>query len=144
MIHPSIATAESCTGGLLSSEIVAVPGASKYFRGGVIAYTLDAKVQLLDVDRAHAEAVDCVSERVAREMAHLVRKRFDADIGVSTTGYAAPGPHQMAYVGISNRFGAEEVFRVDPRPNDTRNAFRAFIVAKAFQMLEDQYGVKYY
>ncbi len=139
---PSIATAESCTGGLLSSEIVAVPGASAHFLGGIVAYTLDAKVQYLNVNRGHAESVDCVSERVAREMAKGVRERFDADIGVSTTGFANPGANQMAYVGIATRC-ASRVIRVDPRPGDTRNAFRAFIVDKTFQLLADKFGETY-
>jgi nicotinamide-nucleotide amidase len=90
--HPrrSLAVAESLTAGHVQARIAAASGASKYFRGGVTAYTLDAKVKLLGVGRAHARSVDCVSERVAVEMALGAAEVFDADLAVATTGYAEP------------------------------------------------------
>lgn len=125
----SLAVAESCTGGLLGAAIVAVPGASAFFRGGVIAYTLDAKVQLLGVDRDHAASVDCVSPRVAREMARGARALFDADVGVSTTGFAAPGGGQIAFCAVDYRDGVVESFTVQQPLG--RNAFRALVVEAA-------------
>ena len=86
----SIAVAESLTGGTLQAAIAAMSGASHYFSGGITAYNLDAKVRLLDVDRGHAESVNSVSSRVAEQMAAGVRKRFDSQIGIGTTGYAEP------------------------------------------------------
>ncbi|MCA9134117.1 MAG: CinA family protein [Planctomycetales bacterium] len=101
-----LAVAESLTGGQLQSMISSASGASNYFRGGVTAYCLDAKVKLLGVHEAHAREVNCVSERVAAEMAAGVRQLFDAQIGLATTGYAEPSPEwnisqPMAYFAIS-------------------------------------------
>lgn len=85
-----VAVAESLTAGLLQAEIASVSGASRYFAGGLCAYTLDQKVRLLGVDRAHAAAVGCVSERVAREMVRGAAARFRVPVAAATTGYAEP------------------------------------------------------
>jgi nicotinamide-nucleotide amidase len=87
-----LATAESVAAGRLQSMIAAVSGASTFFQGGITAYNIDQKVRLLGVERAHAELVNCVSERVAAEMAEAATRLFQADIGLATTGYAEP-PH---------------------------------------------------
>jgi nicotinamide-nucleotide amidase len=86
----TLAAAESLTCGHMQAQIGAVPGASGYFLGGVTAYTLEQKVNLLGVNRAHARAVDCVSQRVAVEMAAGAAQLFGADLAVATTGYAQP------------------------------------------------------
>jgi nicotinamide-nucleotide amidase len=84
----TIAVAESLTAGHLQAQIAAVSGASNYFLGGVTAYSLDQKVKLLGVNRAHARRVNCVSQRVAVEMAYGVMEKFGADLAAATTGYA--------------------------------------------------------
>jgi len=81
----TLAVAESLTGGLVASRIVAVPGASQWFRGGVVAYAADLKASLLDVPHGPA-----VSKATAIAMADGVRRRFGADVGLSTTGVAGP------------------------------------------------------
>jgi nicotinamide-nucleotide amidase len=86
----SLAVAESLTAGHVQARVAAASGASKYFRGGVTVYTLEQKVKLLGVDRAHARRVNCVSERVAVEMAAGACEVFGADLAVATTGYAEP------------------------------------------------------
>jgi nicotinamide-nucleotide amidase len=86
----TLAVAESLTAGHVQARIAAVSGASNYFRGGVTAYTLEQKVKLLGVNRAHARRVDCVSQRVAVEMAFGAAQLFGADLAVATTGYAEP------------------------------------------------------
>lgn len=86
----TIAVAESCSGGLLAERISSVPGASAYFRGGVVAYANVAKVSALEVPGALLEQHGAVSEPVACAMAEGVRKRFDADFGVATTGISGP------------------------------------------------------
>jgi nicotinamide-nucleotide amidase len=88
----TLAVAESLTSGHVQARIGGVSGASNYFLGGVTAYTLDEKVKLLGVNRAHAKLVDCVSQRVAVEMAQGVCTLFGADVAVATTGYAEPNP----------------------------------------------------
>ncbi|HEX2901815.1 MAG TPA: competence/damage-inducible protein A [Jatrophihabitans sp.] len=87
----SIATAESCTGGLLAGRLTALPGSSRYLRGGLIAYADEAKQQLLDVPAALLGEHGAVSEEVAEAMASGARRRFGADIGVGITGIAGPG-----------------------------------------------------
>lgn len=88
----TLAAAESLTCGRVQALIGAVSGASEYFLGGVTAYSLDQKAKLLGVDRRHARAVNCVSARVADEMACGACKLFGADLAVATTGYAEPSP----------------------------------------------------
>lgn len=85
-----VATAESLTAGHVQALIASASGASNFFCGGITAYNIDQKVKHLGVDRTHAEQVNCVSLRVAEEMARGATRLFDADIGVATTGYAEP------------------------------------------------------
>jgi nicotinamide-nucleotide amidase len=84
----TLAVAESLTGGWLQARITEVEGASEFFLGGITAYTLEQKVRHLHVGRARAEAVNSVSEAVAREMARGACDLFKAKVGVATTGYA--------------------------------------------------------
>jgi nicotinamide-nucleotide amidase len=91
-IDKTICVAESLTGGHLQAMITSVSGSSDYFDGGVTAYNVDQKVKLLGVDREHAAAVNCVSQRVADEMATGVRKLFGSFVGLATTGYAEAWP----------------------------------------------------
>jgi PncC family amidohydrolase len=88
----TLAVAESLTAGQVQARVASVSGASGYFLGGVTAYTLTQKVKLLGVDRRHAKAVNCVSARVAEEMALGACGLFGADVGVATTGYAEASP----------------------------------------------------
>ena len=85
-----VATAESCTGGLLAKTITDLPGASAYFVGGVIAYADDVKVAHLCVDRASLEEYGAVSRVVALEMAAGAARRFGADLAMAVTGIAGP------------------------------------------------------
>ena len=87
----TIATAESCTGGLLAARLTDLAGASEYFMGGVVAYSNDAKVAKAGVPRALIEAHGAVSGEVAQALAEGVRAGMDADVGVGITGIAGPG-----------------------------------------------------
>nr|WP_197521305.1 competence/damage-inducible protein A [Mycobacterium sp. E787] len=86
-----IATAESCTAGLLAARLTDRPGSSEYVAGGVVSYSNEAKTQLLGVDPALIEARGAVSEPVAEAMAAGALKRFGADTAVAITGIAGPG-----------------------------------------------------
>jgi nicotinamide-nucleotide amidase len=85
-----VATAESCTGGLIGELITSVAGSSAYFAGGAIAYANDEKVRQLGVSPATLEAHGAVSEACVREMALGARARFDVDLAVAVTGVAGP------------------------------------------------------
>jgi nicotinamide-nucleotide amidase len=86
-----IATAESCTAGMVAARLTDRPGSSDYVAGGVVAYSNEAKTQLLGVDPALIKAHGAVSEPVAEAMAMGALQRFGADTAVSTTGIAGPG-----------------------------------------------------
>ena len=87
----TIATAESCTGGLLASILTDVAGSSAYMLGGVVSYSNHAKMRLLGVQDATLQAHGAVSAETAAEMAQGVRRLLGSDIGLSTTGIAGPG-----------------------------------------------------
>jgi nicotinamide-nucleotide amidase len=87
----TVATAESCTGGLIGDRVTNVPGSSHYFRGGVIAYSDDVKKKLLGVKDQTLRKWGAVSQQTVREMAAGVCSRLDADVGVAVSGVAGPG-----------------------------------------------------
>lgn len=94
-----MACAESLTGGLVCAELTAVPGASATVRGGVVAYATDCKVSVLGVDPALTARVGAVDPDVADQMAEGVRRLFDAEVGIATTGVAGPDPQDGQPVG---------------------------------------------
>lgn len=85
-----LAVAESLSGGLLAKRITDVPGSSRFFSGGVVAYANDLKSDLLDVPRARLESCGAVSAEVAEAMVRGTRRRLGAEVAVATTGIAGP------------------------------------------------------
>ena len=97
----TLAAAESCTGGLVAARLTDVPGSSDVFRGGVVAYANDVKESYLGVSRELLERYGAVSAEVAQAMAHGVRERLGADVGVAVTGIAGPnGGTEEKAVGL--------------------------------------------
>jgi nicotinamide-nucleotide amidase len=94
----SVATMESCTGGLLASTITDVAGSSTHFKGGFVAYTAEMKIAL-GVDEGLVRRHGVVSQEVARDMARAVRERLGADLGIGITGVAGPEPLEGKPVG---------------------------------------------
>ena len=107
----TLATAESCTGGLLASLITDVPGASAVFHAGVVTYANEAKTRLLGVPPELLARVGAVSPEVARHMAEGVRQRHGSDWGIGITGIAGPGggtaekPVGLVYIALSSADG---------------------------------------
>ena len=103
----TLATAESCTGGLVAEKLTAIPGASGVYRGGVVSYWTSVKAGVLGVPEELLDTYGPVSEQCARAMAEGVRKATGADIGVSVTGSAGPDadergvPVGIVYIGLA-------------------------------------------
>ena len=95
----SFATAESCTGGQIAKRFTELPGASAFFKGGMVTYTNEAKAKLLGIDPELIEREGAVSPAVAKEMAERCRKILDTDIAVSVTGLAGPDGDGVNPVG---------------------------------------------
>lgn len=87
----TLSTAESCTGGRIAEAVIAVPGASKYFKGGIISYVDEVKEQLLDVDHDVIEANTAVCEEVAIQMVKGACGRLNTTYAIAATGFAGPG-----------------------------------------------------
>ncbi|HEX7473696.1 MAG TPA: CinA family protein [Candidatus Limnocylindrales bacterium] len=137
----TVATAESCTGGLVAHVITQVSGSSGYLLGGVVAYADAIKVGQLAVPQAVLDAHGAVSAQVARAMADGVRDRFGADLAVSITGIAGPDggtaakPVGLTYLAVAGPAGTE-VRRVVW--NGDRSANKASSAGVALEMLLTQ------
>jgi len=133
-----LATAESCTGGLLASVITDQPGISRVFLGGTVAYDNAVKVDALGVHSATLIAHGAVSTQTALEMARGARARHNAEVGVSTTGVAGPGggspekPVGLVYIAVSSPLG--DVVERHVWPFD-RSGNKHATVDRALQML---------
>ena len=97
----TISIAESCTGGLISAILTSIPGVSKTFKGGIIAYDNMVKISLLKVNEAILKKFGAVSEETAMEMARGVKNLFSTDISIGVTGIAGPdGGDKSKPVGL--------------------------------------------
>ena len=109
----TIATAESCTGGLIASRLTDISGSSAYVLGGVVAYSNEAKMSLLNVRQGTLIAYGAVSEPTATEMASGARALFNTDFALSVTGIAGPGggtadkPVGLTYIGLASADGVQ-------------------------------------
>jgi nicotinamide-nucleotide amidase len=135
----TLAVAESLTGGLLAATIVDVPGASDAFRGGLIVYATDLKVELAGVPPALLAAHGPVHADVAAALAGAARERCAADWGLATTGVAGPDPQDgisvgTVFVGLAGPRGqaAVQALRLD----GDRAAIRAATVRAALALLD--------
>ena len=138
----TIAVAEACTAGLIGSMLCSVPGSSRYFYGGVIAYTGGSKTRVLGVPEELLQRESSVSPVIALEMARRTRQLLDTDIGVSTTGVAGPTggssdkPIGLFYIGVAARDGYEATRELrwngDRNPNREDTARAALELVKAY------------
>ena len=136
----TIACAESCTGGLLTSKLTDVAGSSAYVKGAVVSYTNEIKNKILHVNEETLEKFSAVSEQTAKEMAANVRQIFNTNIGVSITGIAGPGggtaekPVGTVYIGVSGANG-EKIQRF--QFSGSRTEIKEKSAESALKMIKD-------
>ncbi|NDD62487.1 MAG: competence/damage-inducible protein A [Acidobacteria bacterium] len=134
----TVATAESCTGGLLAGRLTAQPGSSRYFNEGVITYSNEAKTARLGVARELIESHGAVSEEVALAMARGIQERTGATYGLAITGIAGPGggteekPVGLVYIALADDTAAMTVRRNFP---GDRQFVRTLAVKTALDLL---------
>ncbi len=134
----TLATAESCTGGLIANQITNVPGASEIFRGGIVAYSNDVKENFLGVKKSSLEKFGAVSEMVAREMAEGARKKFNSDFAIATTGIAGPTggtklkPVGTVFIAVA---GKSKTIVVRKLNSFSREKFKKVTARQALQLL---------
>lgn len=135
-----IGFAESLTGGLISAEIVNVPGASAVLEGSIVSYSNEVKTNVLGVDPEVIKSVGAVSEECAKQMAEGARKVLGADRTVSVTGIAGPGggspekPVGTVYIGVStpeSNYARKFLFE------GNREEIRDLTAAEALKMLKE-------
>jgi len=137
----TLATAESCTGGLLGHLITNVSGSSDYFLGGVITYSDEAKERLLGVAHETLAKHGAVSETTALEMARGAKNLFGADLALATTGIAGPGggteekPVGLVYIALATPDGElceRHIWPEDRLGNKRSSAERALALLKEY------------
>ena len=137
----TLATAESCTGGLLAGLLTEGAGASAFYAGGVITYSNASKTALLGVDPEAVAREGAVSQSVAAQMAEGVRRRLEADYGVGITGIAGPTggsddkPVGLVFISVAGPDGVRTTRNVFP---GDRSDVRRQSVRKALEMLREQ------
>lgn len=135
----TIAAAESCTGGLVTGLLTALPGSSAVVERGFVTYSNEAKTQMLGVPADTIAAVGAVSEEVCAAMLTGVLANSPADLAIAITGVAGPGggsaekPVGLVYVGVASRSGALDVTR--NLFDGDREAVRVASIAKAIALL---------
>ena len=140
----TVATAESCTGGLIAALLTAVPGSSALLERGFVTYSNHAKIELLHVAEALVERYGAVSEPVARAMAEGAIWHSQADVSIAVTGVAGPGggsqdkPVGLVHLATARRQG-ETVHQLCHFDGD-REMIRLAAVAEALIMLEAALG----
>ncbi|APY07628.1 competence/damage-inducible protein A [Winogradskyella sp. J14-2] len=137
----TISIAESCTGGQIAKAITANEGASKYFKGSIVSYATDSKVNILNVSEEDISSKSVVSKEVAESMAVNVRKLFDSDYGISTTGNAGPAKGDSnaevgtVWIAIASKEGVKaEVFNF----GNHRDKVIMKAANKSFEMLQKE------
>ena len=132
----TIGTAESCTGGKIAEAIIAVPGASEYFKGAIVSYTNEVKERLLGVDHQLLEEKTAVCPEVAEAMVRGAIKTLNVDFAISATGIAGPGggskeiPVGTIYIGFGS---ADDVRTIKLSEDDGRDKNLANATCQALQ-----------
>jgi len=143
-----IATAESCTAGLLSARLTETAGSSKYFNGGVVCYSNKLKHDLVGVKQKTLDQYGAVSEETAHELAVNIAKKLDSEMGVSITGIAGPGggsekkPVGLVFVGIFYKNNVYiKKYNLTPNRNINRELTVILCLNEIRKILENSKGI---
>lgn len=142
----TIACAESCTGGLLTSRLTDVAGSSAYVQGSIVSYSNEIKNAILHVDAETLKNFGAVSEQTARQMSSNVRELFKTNIGVGVTGIAGPSggtkekPVGTVYISVSN---SEKTIVKRFQFSGSRHEIKNQSCNSAMEMLKDFLGGKF-
>lgn len=140
--HLTVATAESCTGGMVAERITSVPGASGVFGCGIVCYNNEVKERLLGVDPAVIAQYTAVSEETAAAMAEAIRRRSGADIGIGITGNAGPTPSEgkpvgLVYIAVSSeKYTQVDHLMIDRKDDDLREIIRHLVALRALHLIQ--------
>ena len=140
-LNKTLSIAESCTGGSICSKIVSNPGASTYFKGGVVCYSTESKVNILGIDRDLIEKKSVVSVEVAEMMVKKVKKMFNTDFAIATTGNIGPtkgdsdAPIGKVYISIANN---EIINTLEFDLKGDREYIIKMVVEKTFELLNNK------
>ena len=140
----TLATAESCTGGMIGATLTAVPNSSEVYLGGVVSYANSAKQALLKVPKQTLEEVGAVSPETAEAMAKGAADALGANLAVSVTGIAGPGggsrdkPVGLVYIAVSNGHTTKVTKRIF---TGDRHAVRLQTVSEALSLLTEAAAV---
>ena len=138
--NKTLSVAESCTGGYISHMITNVSGASNVFDRGIVCYSNNSKIHLLNVNASSIENYGAVSETVAKQLAFNIRTLSNTDIGIGITGIAGPTggtkqkPVGLVYVGISN-FEKTDVYKYQLKAD--RINFKKLVLEKIIDLLTE-------
>ena len=144
--NETLGTAESCTGGRIAEAIIAVPGASQYFKGGIVSYTNEIKEKLLGVSHEVLEAQTAVCEEVAKEMVIGACHTLGVDYAISATGVAGPtgGTPEIPVGTIWLGYGSKDDVRTFQLTDDFgRDINLAIATNKALHLLIDYINEKH-
>lgn len=139
--HLTVATAESCTGGMVAERLTAVPGASQVFGCGIVCYNNEIKERLVGVDPAIIEQYSAVSQETAVAMAECIRAISGAAIGIGVTGNAGPAPSEgqpvgLVYVAVSSeKYSRVSKLFVDRKDSDLRELIRQLATLRALHLI---------
>ena len=135
----SLGSVESFTGGLFAKEITAVPGASKFYKGGLVTYATEEKVRLLGIPQDDVDRYGVVSKEIAYQMAKLGREKLNVDCCISFTGNAGPDamenkPVGEIYIGLAT---PEKVEAFGYQQEGSRKEIQEVAIFLAFMLLEE-------
>ena len=141
--NQTVAVAESSTAGLISASLLAVPGASAYFKGGSVIYTLESRKALLGISRADVDGLEPLTEAMVLRFAQIARAQLDATWGIAELGVAGPTGARYGHppgISVLAVVGPVELTATVTTGNDDRELNLWAFTGAAFSLLDEALG----